>query len=317
LANTATADPPIQPPDRVAVIDLGSNTVLLLVLQRDGTVVYEDARITRLGQGVFDSGRLASEAMERTEQAAAELAERAGDTGAACLVVVGTEALRRAEDGAAFLSRLGARIAADAVRLLSGDEEARFAIEDSRRARPGGAGPRLIDVGGGSTELAWLAGGRVRGISLPIGSVRLSEAWVRSHPTPVAEREQLRQAARDALAGVAGPPSDLGVVVAVAGTATTLAALELALDPYDADRVEGYRMTREQLGEWTLRLADLDLAGRRALPGLEPGRADVIVAGLLILDEVLAHMDARDFLVSGRGVRHGVALALLDGSMAV
>ena len=301
----------------MAVLDLGSNTVLLLVLQRDGVVVHEEARITRLGQGVFDSGRLAPEAVERTERAVVALAERAREAGAGRLVAVGTEALRRATDGRSFLLRLGERIGADAVRLLRGDEEAAFAIEASRRARPGGADPLLIDVGGGSTELAWLAGGRVRSASLPLGSVRLTEAWVRSHPTPARERESLRLAARELLRGVAGPRAGDAAVVAVAGTATTLAALDLALDPYDPERVEGHRVTRARLGEWVERLADLDLAGRRALPGLEPGRADVIVAGLIILDEVLIHTGTADFRVSGRGVRHGVALALLDGAMTV
>ncbi len=287
------------------------------MLQRDGAIVYEEARITRLGQGVFASGRLAPEAIERTERAVVELAARARALGAERLVAVGTEALRRARDGQLFLSRLGERIGADLVRLLGGDQEAAFAIEASRRARPGGADPLLIDVGGGSTELAWLDGGRVRSASLPIGSVRLTEAWVRSHPTPEAERESLRRAAREALRAVAAPRTGDGEVVAVAGTATTLAALDLALDPYDPERVEGHRVTRALLGEWIERLADLDLAGRRELPGLEPGRADVIVAGLVILDEALTHLRAADFLVSGRGVRHGVALALLDGAMAV
>ena len=106
-------------------------------------------------------------------------------------------------------------------------------------------------------------------------------------------------------------------MTAVAGTATTLAALELALDPYDPARVEGYRLGAASLERWIARLAALSLPERRRLPGLEPGRADLIVAGLVILAEVLARVGAPEFRVSGLGVRHGVALRLLDAAPAV
>ena len=112
-------------------------------------------------------------------------------------------------------------------------------------------------------------------------------------------------------------PWTRGDVVAVAGTATTLAALDQRLDPYDAERVEGHMMTLERLAAWIERLAALTLEARRVLPGLEPGRADVIVAGAVILREVLAALGAPAFAASGRGVRYGVARALLAGREAV
>ncbi len=305
-----------EPP--VAVIDLGSNTVLLLVLDRSGRVLCDESRTTRLGQGVFAAGRLAADAIERTLGVAQGFVAQARSLGALSIVAVGTAAVRRASNAAELVDRLcdlGV-----SVRILPGEAEAALALEASRRA----AGPDarevvVIDVGGGSTEVAWTdAGGHARGISLPLGSVRLTEERVSTHPIPAAELAGLRErvsAEARALRGerTRGLPAH-GQVVAVAGTATTLAALLLRLDPYDAERVEGTRVSRADLALWIDRLAALDVPSRRALPGMEPGRADVIVSGLIALDGVLAELGATQFRVSGRGVRHGVALRLLDGS---
>ena len=311
MANSATDNAP----ERVAVLDLGSNTVLLLVLARDGRVLCDEAETTRLGKGVFSSGVLADDARERTLRTACAFAERARAAGAERIVAVGTEALRRARDGRAWLDELSAAARLDDARILSGEEEAAFSIEASR----GAAGPvalLVIDVGGGSTELAWsVPGAPVHGVSLPLGAVRLTEAVVSRHPLPASELAKLRHAAREGLRAVAADGGER--VVAVAGTATTLAALDQALEVYDPERVEGHELSRERLAAWIERLAALDLAERRALPGMEPGRADVIVAGLVILDAVLERAKATHFRVSGRGVRHGVALALLAGRYAV
>lgn len=311
-------------PQRIGVLDLGSNTVLLLVLAADGRVIRDTSRITRLGQGVFASGGLADEALARTRAAVAEFSALARADGVTRLVAVGTEALRRARDGGEFLTSLVRDGLVDAARLLSGEEEAEATVEATRK-RIGDACDALavIDVGGGSTEIAWRtrADGPIHGLSLPLGSVRLTEAWLPRHPVPAAdlarvtvEVERLSEPLARALpAGL--PPG--AVVVAVAGTATTLAALELALDPYDDERVEGFPVEARLLRAWTERLARLGVAERKRLPGLEPGRADVIVAGLAVLAGVLARLGATRFAVSGRGVRHGVALRVLAGQMAI
>ncbi len=309
MANTAASDFP----RRVAVLDLGSNTVLLLTLERGGRVLQDDAKITRLGRGVFESGRLDPETRERTRRVALDFARRARDAGAELVVAVGTEALRRAEDGSRFLAELLEEGPLDQARLLSGQEEAELAIEASRRVAHDEP-LTLLDVGGGSTELAWLEGDRVRALSLPLGSVRLTEAWITRHPVPREELRRLRAAIRDGIPTLEVPR---GTLVAVAGTATTLAALDQALDPYDGQRVEGYRVSAARLSHWAERLAGLGLAERRALPGLEPARADVIVAGLLILEELQRALGARELRTSGRGVRHGLALRLLDAPTPV
>jgi exopolyphosphatase/guanosine-5'-triphosphate,3'-diphosphate pyrophosphatase len=212
----------------------------------------------------------------------------------------------------------------DGARLLSGEEEAALAIA-ATQVRIGSESEALavIDVGGGSTEIAWRlrSGGPVRGLSLPLGSVRLTEALLPRHPIPAQDlallRSEVARASQPlALALPRGLPPE-AALVAVAGTATTLAALELALEPYDAERVEGFELQARTLAAWTLRLARLGVAERKELAGLEPGRADVIVAGLVVLEHVLSCLCAARFTVSGRGVRHGVALRMLAGEWLI
>jgi len=304
--------------ERLGVIDLGSNTILLLVAEPDGSVIEDVSRITRLGEGVFGSGRLAAAASARTRAVVSEFAARARALGARRVVGVGTEALRRARDGAEFLADLERSGVLDRARLLAGEEEAACAIEASRREAGAAGEVIVIDVGGGSTELAWTdRGGRVRGVSLPLGSVRLTEALLPRHPIPAADLARLEEELARGTQGLAALRAE-GLdargrdVVAVAGTATTLAALELALRTYDAAQVEGYVLGIERVSHWIDALAALDVEARRRIPGLEPGRADVIVAGLAVLRAAMRAIGAARFRASGRGVRHGVALRILE-----
>jgi exopolyphosphatase/guanosine-5'-triphosphate,3'-diphosphate pyrophosphatase len=302
----------LTPPSRVGVIDLGSNTVLLLVLERGGRVVREESRITRLGKGVFPRGPLDPGSARKTRDTVCEFSRLARESGAELVVAVGTEALRRAEDAEPCVEELCAAAALDGAGVLTGDQEAEFAIAASRRTWPDTADLLVVvDVGGGSTEVAVATPAGVRSVSLPIGSIRLTEAFLPHHPIPEGSLERVRFEIAEAVRDLA--PLEPGArVVAVAGTATTLAALDLGLETYDADRVEGMPMSLPKLARWTRRLAAMSVAERRALAGMEAGRADVIVAGLLVLDGVLAAIGAEEFSVSGRGVRHGVALAVLD-----
>ena len=301
--------------DRLGVIDLGSNTVLLLVLDPDGRTVCDEARITRLGQGVFETGRLRRDARARTLAAVEELARRARELGATRVVCVGTEAMRRAHNAPALVEELcmlragGPRLL-DEVRVLTPELEAQLGIESALRARGAAARVTVVDVGGGSTEVTRAAAGGVRGVSLPLGAVRLTEAHVSEYPVPPRELAELRAAVDRELRGLERAP--VGDVVAVAGTATTLGALELELEPYRPEPVEGLPLARADVERWTLRLAGLSLEACTALPGMQPGRADVMVAGLVILGHVLTALGAERFLVSGRGVRHGVGLRLLE-----
>ena len=184
-------------PRRIGVFDLGSNTILLLVMGADGRVVRDVARITRLGQGVFERGELAPEAIARTQAAIAEFAAQARADGVERLVAVGTEALRRARDGAEFLAGLVRAGTVDGARLLSGDEEAELTLEATRLGVGEQSRCDRGDRRGGRKHRGRLARDpravRSRGLSLPLGSVRLTEAHLPRHPIPPAD---LARAAR-------------------------------------------------------------------------------------------------------------------------
>ncbi len=286
-----------------AIFDLGSNTVLLLVLDMAGKTRVDEARITRLGHRVFETGSLSLDSITRTREALVELGGLARSIGAEPLIGIGTEALRRAADGSAFLESLVAEGLLDQALLLDGLDEARYALAPHRSADESVG---VVDVGGGSTELAWLdSAGDPRCCSLPLGSVRLAEAAGEDRGALAAAFEAV-QPELNALRphGIDG----VNRVVAVAGTATTLAAMEFELEPYDAERVEGVSFDRSLLQRWIHTLEPMGFEARCRLPGLEAGRADLIVTGLAILEFILGWLETDAFSISGRGMRYGAAL---------
>lgn len=286
-----------------AAIDIGTNTVLMLVGTRgaDGRVeVAEDlARITRLGEGVAASGRLKPEAIERTVAVLAEYAALARNHGAE-VVAVATEGLRMASDTEAFLVP-AARALGQSIRCISGDEEAELSYRSI--ADEGGAGPlHVLDIGGGSTELIVGAGPQIlQRRSHPIGSVRLTERFVRNDPPAPDELAAMELAAREQLASQAVEP--LPRLHGLAGTVTSAAALHLGLARYDRERVDGCELSLAEVVDLRDVLARERLEARIARPILGRGRGDVIVAGLTILVEALRHCGATTLVVRDRGLR--------------
>jgi exopolyphosphatase/guanosine-5'-triphosphate,3'-diphosphate pyrophosphatase len=301
-------------PGRVAVIDVGTNTVLLTVAERRGATfhpVVERAEITRLGRGVDRTGCLDPAAIADTVAVIARYADEARALGATRIAAVATSAARDARNGAAFFeaSRAAAGLAPE---IIAGGEEARL-VHLSAWGDFGSAGGRLavLDVGGGSSEVTWGAGPVPDGRrSFQMGAVRLTERAIPADPPSPADLGRMRDAAREALSEVsairASGALDGARLVAVAGTVTTLAAVAQALPAYDALRVHGSTLRRDELEALLGRLASLTTAGRAGLPGMEPKRADVIVAGAIL---VAAAMDLGGFdalTVSDRGVRWGL-----------
>ncbi len=310
---------------RVATIDIGTNTTLLLVAERDANgeirAVREEATITRLGEGVDVARRLAPRAIERTSECLAQYAAIVRELGAAKVAVVGTSAMRDAGGGEEIRARVMELFGVEA-RTISGDEEARVTFAGALSGMHHPSGDAVVfDIGGGSTEI--VVGtvddlGRAREVraehSFDVGSVRLTERHVRSDPPTSDELETMRGALRDAFSRepelialarrVSAPP------VGIAGTVTTIAAVALALSPYDGARVHGHAMTRAEIEAVTTRLASLPLDERRKVKGLEPKRADVIVAGCLVTLAVLDAFGADRLRVSDRGVRWGLAESL-------
>jgi exopolyphosphatase/guanosine-5'-triphosphate,3'-diphosphate pyrophosphatase len=299
---------------RVAAIDVGTNTVLLLVAeagQRGAVALVERAEITRLGRGVDATGRLDPAAIAETVRVLAAYAAEARQLGAAAIDCVATSAARDASNGEQFFA--AARAAAGLTpRVISGDEEARLIWTSAWRdfGASGGAGLAVLDVGGGSTEFTFGDGPAPRGRrSLQVGAVRLTERHVRTDPIDPATLATLRTAARAALqplAGLDGGGRGGGRLVGVAGTVTTLASVEQALPAYDAERVHGSALARAQIEGLVERLAALPLAERARLPGMEPKRADVIVAGAVVVAEAMALAGFETLTVSDRGVRWGL-----------
>jgi exopolyphosphatase / guanosine-5'-triphosphate,3'-diphosphate pyrophosphatase len=303
---------------RLAAIDLGTNMVRLLVADAVAGAwqpVDSAQRVTRLGQGQASTGALQPAAMARTIDIVGEFVRRAEGLGAEPVHIAATSAVREAPNGAAFAARLHAATGRP-VDVISGDEEARLTLLGVRSGLPGLAGRYLVlDIGGGSTELTLAGdGGLERAVSLRLGVV----AYAESHPGDgrydAARLAALRAAVEGRLAREVPEPiaaAGAGRLIGTAGTVTTLAALDLGLRAYDPARVQGHRLTRAAVERELFRLAALTNAERAGLPGLERGRADLIVPGTAICLAAMWRVGLDVLTVSDRGLREGILCAIL------
>jgi exopolyphosphatase/guanosine-5'-triphosphate,3'-diphosphate pyrophosphatase len=284
---------------RVAAVDLGTNTTRLLVADVvDGTVteILRRTTITRLGEGVDERRRLLPAPVARVRNVLAVFRREAESLGAERVLAVATSAVRDAENGEAFLGEIEWSYGFG-TRLLSGDEEAELTLRGVRTGGELPAGTVVIDVGGGSTELV---ADELR-VSLDVGSVRLTERFIHTDPPGADELERAAAHVRGLL-----PGASFAHAVGVAGTVTTIAALELG--GYDPAQVHGYRIPRARVEAQLERLAALPLAERRELPGLEPERAPVIVGGVVVVREALRRYGLDAIEVSERDILTGAAL---------
>lgn len=292
-----------------AVIDIGTNSVLLLIARRRLNspgleVALDESTITRLGKGVAQSGVLAPESISRTLEVLRRYRETAERFGARPLAVT-TEGVRLANNRDDFLLP-AAEVLGSPVRLLSGEEEAELSFRSVAQETAAGGPLRVLDIGGGSTEIAVGDGEKlVSSVSHRIGAVRLTEQFVTSDPPT---REAIEAIEAEALATFARgqplPPHP--VLHGLAGTVTTAAALLLGLEKYDRERVDGSRFTAEQVRALRDELARETSAERCRRPALDPGRADVVVAGLTILLAALRHCGADTLVVRDRGLRYAL-----------
>jgi exopolyphosphatase/guanosine-5'-triphosphate,3'-diphosphate pyrophosphatase len=301
---------------RVATIDIGTNSVLLLIAEYEGDAlrpVVERATITRLGQGVDRDRRLRPEAVARTLACLAEYEVALREHAVSRLDIVGTSAMRDAAGGDAFIAQ-AKEILGVAPRVIDGAEEARLTFIGALSGLAVQGKVTVFDIGGGSTEIVNGESSPVTrrihaAVSLNVGCVRLFERHVRSDPPSAEEMQRVERDIAEALSSA--PEFEAGAtLVGVAGTVTQLAAVELELERYDAARVHGSELTRGAVDRLTTRLRSLTLAERRELRGMEPSRADVIVVGSAIARAVLSWSGATKLLVSDRGVRWGLAAEL-------
>lgn len=309
-------------PTKVAAVDIGTNSVLLVIAAAEAAgprPLLERATITRLGEGVDKTRRLAPAAVQRNLECLRVYAADLRTHGSPPLDVVGTSALRDAEGAVAFLDE-AERILGVRPRVIAGDEEALLTFRGALSGLSLRGKLLVFDIGGGSTELivgdaAGAAPPESR-VSLDIGSVRLCERHLRADPPLPRELASVEADIERELSSAAPlanlPQGEPITLVGVAGTVTTLKALELGLAPYDATRVHGAVLTLRAVEALCAKLASLSLAERQRLPGLEPKRADVIVAGALIVRGLLRKAGADQAMVSDRGVRFGLLEALIS-----
>lgn len=294
---------------RLATIDIGTNTTLLLVAEvsnGDVRVLAERAEITRLGRGIGADGGLGRPGIERTLAVLTDYAAVARAHGGP-IHAIGTEGLRHATNARDFLDP-AANILGTPVEVIDGDREAALTFLAAERSFPAETeGPTVvIDIGGGSTEIIVARAGRMEfRRSLPMGSVRLTEKHVRSDPAGATEIEAVTQEIVQHLMNVPFP-AGATTLIGTAGTVTTLAAMSLGLTSYDPARVHGHRLTQVALEQQIQRLGASTQAEREVMAGLDPKRADVILAGACILQHIALAAHAPEILVSDRGIRWGL-----------
>jgi exopolyphosphatase/guanosine-5'-triphosphate,3'-diphosphate pyrophosphatase len=297
-----------------AAIDIGSNSLLLLVVGDDGRVLHDEARVVGLGRGLGDRGLIASDRLEAAEVVLGAYVATAARLGVEAhqIRAVATSAARRAMNAPTWVSRLQ-RTHGLRVKIISGDDEARLSWLGACRDLDLPTGPLLvIDLGGGSTEVVLGEGERILGrISLEIGSVRLTEQFLRPGANGAIDPVGLARLRNHVDVEVAKVHLDPmpRTVVGVAGTVTTLATLALGLRSYDAALVHGSKITRADLVRAVDQLLPATPEQRRALVPASPERADFLVAGAVILDRVLAASRRQQLVVSDRGLRYGAVVS--------
>ncbi len=297
---------------RVAVIDVGTNSARLLVADVEGKRVRQVERrstVTRLGRGVDLSGRLAAEAIEDACRAIGGYLEVVRENGVERPEVIATSAVRDAENGDAFVAELRERFALRA-RVLDGEEEARLTYLGAGSEMLLEVPTLVVDIGGGSTELIVGSGEKIAfHTSLQAGVVRHTERHIASDPPSVVELEALAADVRGLIEAAAGEAPDPQQGVAVAGTPTSLAAIEMELEPYDPARVHDHVLALPCIQRMLSQLASTPLAERREIAGMHPERAPTIVAGVVILVETMRAFGLAEITVSEHDILYGTAIS--------
>ncbi|MFQ5916495.1 MAG: Ppx/GppA family phosphatase [Candidatus Binatia bacterium] len=299
---------------RLATIDIGTNTVILLVAELNGKIglrfIEDRAEITRLGEGVDSTGVLGEGGQNRTLNTLRDYCARCRSLNVKEIRVAGTSALRDAANAGNFKGRLKRELNLD-LHVLSPQEEAWYSYLAVQRGLPLGAKELLVvDVGGGSTEFIWGKEGELhRWASFQMGTVRLTERFLLSDPVREEECTQLASAVDDELGGVLADwktETVFDAMVGIAGTFTSLSAVKKSLVRYLPDEVHGSFLDREEIQRQIRLFKGKTITERREIPGLEPKRADVILAGSLLVDRIMGHFHLDRVVVSDQGIRHGL-----------
>jgi exopolyphosphatase/guanosine-5'-triphosphate,3'-diphosphate pyrophosphatase len=297
-------------PERYAVIDAGTNSIKFHIAERVGErgwrTIIDRAEITRLGEGIDGTGDIAPQAIERTATAIAGMAAEARQAGALALVAVGTAGLRIANNSGAVRDAIRERSGVD-IEVIAGDDEARLAYLAVMAALGMDAGSLAVfDTGGGSTQLTFGHGDVVdERFSVNVGAVRYTERFGLSGPVS-------REVLAEAMAAIAADLQRLDgrgpvdALVGMGGAVTNLTAVRFAMTTYDPDVVQGAVLDRAEIDRQIERYRTTELEARRSIPGLQPDRAEVILAGACVVRTVMDKLGQDSLTVSDRGLRHGV-----------
>jgi exopolyphosphatase / guanosine-5'-triphosphate,3'-diphosphate pyrophosphatase len=305
-------------PLRLAAIDVGTNSIRLVVaeVEADGTyrVLDEEQEMTRLGRGLYASGRLGHGPMERSLEALGKMKAIADGFAVQELKAIATSAVREASNGRLF-AREAWRRHRLRLEVIAPEEEAQLAFQSvARHFNLEGQSTAVVDIGGGSAEVVLALGGMIERVhSLPLGAVRLTERWVRSDPLKPRQWEALKRAIDHTIkASIGKPPFATEVMIGSGGTFSSLAQMARQAREGDPGPIHGDVVTRGELVRLLDRLRETPLGARRQIPGVNPKRADILVAGAAVVARLAKWLGTQRVLISDRGIRDGVLLAMIQ-----
>jgi len=301
--------------ERLASIDIGTNTILLLIAKVEGGKIhplFEKETVARLGEGVQKNGILLKEAIDRGLQTLAQYLKRCNEMGVEKIFAVGTSPLRESKNSEDFLKLAKEKLNLS-IEVVSGEEEAKLSfLAVARDLEELNKSILVVDVGGGSTEFILGKEKQIsQWISLPIGSVRFTEQFLLSDPVQEEEWRKMEKKIRELLVNIPHSQEPL-LMVAVGGTATTLASVEQGLEEFIPEKIHHFVLKKEALKKQLLLYRSKTIDERRKIPGLPSGRADVILGGSTILYMTMEELNCPSALISCHGVRYGLLYRKLN-----
>jgi exopolyphosphatase / guanosine-5'-triphosphate,3'-diphosphate pyrophosphatase len=300
---------------RVASIDIGTNTILLLIADTDHgevTPLIEKETVVRLGEGLQKSGNLSTDAMDRGFRTLDDYLKQCKKIEVQTIFAVGTSALREARNSGFFLKRVKEELGLS-IEVISGAEEAHLSfLAAARDLKEPDKAMMVIDVGGGSTEFILGKGDRMTHcVSLPLGLVRFTEQFLISDPVREEEWEKMKDWIEKMLPGIPRPEKPF-TMVSIGGTGTTLASVAQGLPEFIAHKIHHFILTKDEIRDQLLLYRSKRIDERKMIPGLPPARADVILAGGTILYAAMEKLDCPSVLISSHGVRYGLLYKRLN-----
>jgi exopolyphosphatase/guanosine-5'-triphosphate,3'-diphosphate pyrophosphatase len=291
---------------KCASIDVGTNTALLMIAEVTDRIeeISDIATITRLGEGLKKTGKLSDGAMERTLSALRRFRVTIDESHVEEIFCVGTAALREAKNSNVFLERVYRELSFP-IQVISERDEAFYTYLSVRQGMRGTDQTMIIDIGGGSTEVIYGTKEKFLDfISLPVGSVKLTEMFVRSDPPSEVAIRHLRDYVRSVLEFPFG--KGVKIVIGTAGTITTLGTISAGLVEWDKKQIHHMRIRKERIDDVVSKLITKTTKERTAIPGMEKGRADIIAQGVILLQEIMQYCGADELVVDANGVRYGI-----------